>query len=187
MHVLTDIVALSNLDISDLVAMDNTYVDRLKLRRSVLDAHPEATKQCRSVAEPAVLELYEWMVSTYLPQRFPTIYKPITTASGERQLYNCVAKTAIPIRPRSPMSALDDLGEHVDTDFLVLLPSSTASDGSPIYHLEAVSISYNRVGIVSTMHDVDSTPVCNMLPCWLQYTRQLWQAARLHTQAGPRL
>ena len=121
--------------------MDNTYVDRMNLRRSVLDEHPEATKQCRDGAEPAVLELYEWLVSVYLPQRFPTIYKPTTSASGERQLYNSVSKTAIPIRPESPMSALDALGEHIDTDFLILLPSSTAADGSPIYHLEAVSIS----------------------------------------------
>ncbi|KAK5135215.1 hypothetical protein LTR08_005464 [Meristemomyces frigidus] len=125
------------MDLSELVAMDSTYADRLKLRRSVLDEHPEATKQCRSGAEPAVLELYEWMVSTYLPRRFPTIYKFTSTASGERQLYNTVSKTAMPLRPTSPMAALDTLGEHVDNDFLILLPSSTASDGSPIYHLEA--------------------------------------------------
>ena len=152
---LMEVVALSNLDLSDLVAMDNTYADRLKLRRSVLDEHPEATKQCRSVAEPAVLELYEWIVSTYLPQRFPTIYKFVSTAAGEQQLYNSVSKTAIPIRPTSPMSALDALGEHVDTDFLILLPSSTAADGSPIYHLEAVSTPYTQEESSRKLSDVD--------------------------------
>ncbi|KAK5128535.1 hypothetical protein LTR85_003206 [Meristemomyces frigidus] len=122
--------------LSELVEVDNTFKDRMEIRRSILNDHPEATKQCNKVAEAAVLEHYDWMVSTYLPRRFPTIYKPTSTAAGP-QLYNCVSKTSIPIRPASPMAALDALGEHVDTDFLILLPSSTAVDGSPIYHLEA--------------------------------------------------
>lgn len=124
------------MELSDLVAMDSTYQDRMRLRRSVLDDHPKETKQCNKVAEPAVLEFYDWMVSGYLPARFPTVYKPTVTASGP-ELRNTVAQMTIPVRPGSPMAALDILGEHVDTDFLFLLPSSTASDGSPIYHLEA--------------------------------------------------
>ncbi|KAK4547675.1 hypothetical protein LTR36_000632 [Oleoguttula mirabilis] len=129
-------MALENMPLSNLVEMDNTFQDRMKIRRSILDGHPEATKQCNKVAEAAVLEHYDWMVSTYLPQRFPTIYRPTSTASGP-QLYNSVSETHISVRPQSPMAALDTLGEHVDTDFLILLPSSTAPDGSPIYHLEA--------------------------------------------------
>lgn len=135
-HKLMVALALENMPLSNLIEMDNTFKDRMAIRRSILDEHPEETKQCNSVAEAAVLEHYDWMVSTYLPRRFPTIYKPISTASGT-QLHNTVSGTDIPRHIQSPMAALDTLGEHVDTDFLILLPSSTASDGSPIYHLEA--------------------------------------------------
>lgn len=126
------LVALENLDMSELIEMDNTYLDRMNLRRMIMDEHPAATKQCNKSAESAVFELYDWMVTTYLPMRFPTIY----SASGSA-LLNSVSHTYMPFHPQSAMAALDVLGEHVDTDFLILLPSSKAADGSPIYHLQA--------------------------------------------------
>lgn len=129
--------ALENISISELIAIDNTYLDRMNLRRSTMDEHPDATLQCNTVAEPAVLELYDWLVSTYLPQRFPMIYHPTDTA-GQPQLFNSASDSYMPIRPSSPLSALRILGENIDTDFLILLPSSTnPMDGSPIYHLQA--------------------------------------------------
>lgn len=112
--------------------MDNTYVERMEIRRSVMESNPEATLQCNHVCEPAVLELYDWMINTYLPERFPTIY-----SRTEKGLYNSASNETIPSQPTSAMAALHTLGSHVDTDFLLLRPSSTAPDGSPIYHLEA--------------------------------------------------
>ncbi|KAK0267381.1 hypothetical protein LTR35_016330 [Friedmanniomyces endolithicus] len=129
-------MALENIDISSFIEIDNTYRDRMQIRRAVMDEHREATLQCNSVAGPAVLEFYDWMLSTYLPKRFPSIYKPVATPSGPH-LHNKFSGTDLPVRPTSPMAALETLGEHVDTDFLFLLPSSTAPDGSPIYHLQA--------------------------------------------------
>ncbi|KAK1088031.1 hypothetical protein LTR33_000753 [Friedmanniomyces endolithicus] len=128
-------MALENIDIPSFIEIDNTYRDRMRLRRSVMDEHREATLQCNSVATPAVLEFYEWMLSTYLPKRFPSIYTSIVTPSGPH-LHNTVSDTDLPIRPTSPMAALETLGEHVDTDFLFLLPSR-APDGTSIYHLQA--------------------------------------------------
>ncbi|KAI7460281.1 hypothetical protein KC357_g9006 [Hortaea werneckii] len=125
-------MALENIEMSDLVQVDNTLEDRLLLRRSLLSEHPEATTQCNKVAESATLELYQWMVSTYLPKRFPSIYKWDAT-----DLYNTATHSRMPLKPTSPRAALASLGENVDTDFLILLPSSTAADGSPIYHLES--------------------------------------------------
>lgn len=122
--------------LSELIEMDNTYLDRLALRRSLMDEHPEATRQCNEVARPAVLELYDWLVSTYLPKRFPSVYKPALIPSGPA-LHNNATGHDIPLRPTSPLDALYTLGSNIDTDFLILLPSSTAADGQPIYHLEA--------------------------------------------------
>ncbi|KAI6899049.1 hypothetical protein KC318_g9215 [Hortaea werneckii] len=125
-------MALENIEMSDLAQVDSTLKDRLQLRRSLLSEHPEATTQCNKVAGSATLELYQWMVSTYLPKRFPSIYKWDGTG-----LFNTVTHSRMPLNPTSPRAALASLGENVDTDFLILLPSSTAADGSPIYHLES--------------------------------------------------
>ncbi|KAK5118011.1 hypothetical protein LTR62_004055 [Meristemomyces frigidus] len=129
-------LSTENITISNLLEMDSTYLDRIALRKEIMDKHPEATRQCNKLAEPAVLELYNWLVTTYLPLRFPTIHKLTTTVSG-RQLHNTANNTYLPVEPASPMTALYTLGHNIDTDFLLLLPSSTAPDGSPIYHLEA--------------------------------------------------
>lgn len=137
--------ALENLPFSNFIEMDDTYLDRMRLRRSILDEHPPATKQCNKSAEPAVLEFYEWMTRTYLPRRFPTVYKlrPNDTSAHDMDnlqqdcLFNAASNAEIPLHPTSAMAALDTLGEHVDTDFLILLPTSKAPDGTPIYHLEA--------------------------------------------------
>ena len=136
-------MALENITLSDLVAIDKTYVERMELRKSVMDAHYWETVRCNPACEPAAIELYEWMVGTYLPGRFPTIYKfveagdvPTDVKTSGRQLYNAVGDKYLPLKAPSALEALYTLGHNVDDEFLILLPSSTAEDGSPIYHLE---------------------------------------------------
>jgi hypothetical protein len=53
------------------------------------------------------------------------------------RLHNIPANEYIPLRASSAKEALYTLGRHVDADILTLLPISTDSDGSPIYHLQA--------------------------------------------------
>ena len=129
---------------SELVAVDNTYLERIRLRKSIMDNHPTDTYQCNPPCEPAVLELYEWIFGTYLPQRFPTMYQlvnpgqvPADSKTEGPFLDNIPANEYIPLKAQSGTEALYTLGKHVDDEFLLLLPSSTAEDGSPIYHLEA--------------------------------------------------
>ena len=140
---------MENLPLSQLLEIDNTYLDRMRLRKSLMDEHPETTVQCNSGCEPAVLELYEWLFGTYLPRRFPAMYKivspnqmPANSKTDGARLHNMVADKYIGLHPTSAKDALYTLGEHVDTDILVLLPSSTATDSSPIYHLEAFDVCF---------------------------------------------
>ena len=137
-------MALENIALSDLVAMDKTYSERMALRKFVMDAHTWETVRCNPACEPAAIELYEWMVGTYLPRRFPTIYKfveaselPSNVKTQGRHLYNVVGDKYLPLKAPSALEALYTLGHNVDDEFLILLPSSTAEDGSPIYHLQA--------------------------------------------------
>ena len=106
--------------------------------------YPKETHQCLPSCEPAVLELYEWMFGTYLPRRFPTMYKlvspsqmPADSKTNGPCLHDVPANEYIPLQACSGTEALYTLGRHVDDDFLLLLPLSKAEDGSPIYHLQA--------------------------------------------------
>jgi hypothetical protein len=133
--------ALENISLSDIVAMDNTYASRMQIRRSIMDEHPEATVQCSPVCEPAVLELHDWIFRSYLPTRFPKTYK--LRAGPEEGLLNTANDKTIPLQPSTAQEALRHLGENVDTDFLLLLPSSTSSDNEIlIYHLQAFVVCF---------------------------------------------
>jgi hypothetical protein len=149
---------------SELIQMDNTYHSRIQLRRQIMDSHPEATLACNPVAEPATFELYEWLVGTYLPRRFPTCFELVnvekvsndTVSAQQHQqpnerthLLNKITSEHIPLRTTSPLTALRTLGSHIDTDFLILLPKQTSSDDqenedSPqlAYHLEAFNTTF---------------------------------------------
>ena len=116
----------------------------MQIRKSVLDENPKDTYLCNPPCEPAVLELYEWVFGKYLPQRFPTMFKvvhpsqvPADSKTNSPCLHNIPADQYIPLKAASASEALYTLGHHVDDEFLLLLPSSTAEDGSPIYHLQA--------------------------------------------------
>ena len=136
--------ALENCPLSELIQIDDTYLDRTQLRKTLMIEHPNETIQCNTPCESAVLELHDWIFKIYLPRRFPTMYKllnpghvPADHKVDGQCLYNIASHQCIPLRPSSALEALRILGEHVDTDFLILLPSSTAPDGSLIYHLQA--------------------------------------------------
>lgn len=132
-------MALENISLSDIITMDNTYAERMQIRRQIMEEHTDATVRCNSVCASAVLELHDWMFGTYLPRRYPTLYKRISKHDEKsvEQLYNTASKEYIPVQEHEPMAALRALGSHVDTDFLLLLPSSTSADGQPLYHLQA--------------------------------------------------
>ena len=136
--------ALENCPLSEYLEIDKTYLDRTKLRQSIMDQHPLQTYQCNAACESAVFEMYEWMFGTYLPQRFPEMFKIVDSARAALDLkargpylFNVPTGEYIPLAPALVLQALYTLGRNVDDDILILLPSSKAEDGSPIYHLEA--------------------------------------------------
>jgi hypothetical protein len=71
--------------------------------------------------KPAVDEFYIWLATTYLPNRFPTIF---TLDSPSSTLLNQAASESIPLcPPPDPVKALEILGKNIDADFLFLMPS----------------------------------------------------------------
>lgn len=109
--------------------MDNTYTARIALRRNLISSRPHDVLAVTPVIEPSVLEFYSWLMLTYLPLRFPTVF---TLLDGKGGLKNLVTREELPLTPSSALQALEIIGGNIDDDFLFLLP--TAEEGK--YRLE---------------------------------------------------
>lgn len=125
---------------SDLIAMDNTYVSRIKLRSELIEHKKYDVLARRPAVDPAVMEFYVWMIAEYLPQRFPTVYT--TMPDG---LYNTVTGRTLPLNPMDAEEALTLLGTNVDCDFLFLLPIPADDADYP----ELDGIKYRLEGFVT--------------------------------------
>ncbi|GAB7323927.1 hypothetical protein MBLNU13_g07348t3 [Cladosporium sp. NU13] len=164
-------MALEMISLSDLLQMDKTYLSRIKLRRQLMNDHPDATLACNDVAGPAALELYDWLVGTYLPKRFPTCFSLVvkheaTAAAAESDsnnrkpppasipnqqpthLLNHITSEHIPLHQSNPLTALHALSSHIDTDFLILLPQHQTpttpqeQPSQPTYHLQSFTTTF---------------------------------------------
>ncbi|KAJ5687744.1 hypothetical protein N7536_010363 [Penicillium majusculum] len=141
----------NNLDPSELLPMDKTYKDRLALRKSVLEQHhdvvvainndqtPEEDPRIR----PAISELYNFVLGTYLPTRYPSMFK----LNAESSIFqNLVTGTTWPttLSPTTPaIQALEILSQTVDDDFLILLPELSPDAGEqPKYVLQAHAVCF---------------------------------------------
>lgn len=135
MNLLLTVTAIENTTLSDLVAMDNTYLSRIGLRKSLIQNRQSDVLAVKPVVSTAVLEFYDWLITTYLPRHFPTLFT-ILPSTGLR---NHVTGEVLPLKPSSAEEALRVIGANIDDDFLFLLPipegDGDASDAGK-YRLE---------------------------------------------------
>ncbi|KAF2457881.1 hypothetical protein BDY21DRAFT_385566 [Lineolata rhizophorae] len=141
-------MALENLNMSELVLMDKNYLERLRIRRKLLENEPTTVVCASETIGPAVSELYTWITRTYLPQRYPSMFNFIDQPDSKGLtplLRNLVTNETLPTTGLSTTDALRTLGAHVDEDFLLLLPSPSTSTAAttavekpdrPSYRLE---------------------------------------------------
>ena len=129
-------IALETTSPSDLVPMDSTYLNRISLRKRLMETDLEEIIQSGSTStHPAIDELYSWLVGAYLPSRYPTMFR-IISLSGEAEkpkewliMRSLVTGEDYPMEPPSdPTEALKVLCALVDEDLLILLPALD-SDG----------------------------------------------------------
>ncbi|KAF2028015.1 hypothetical protein EK21DRAFT_102105 [Setomelanomma holmii] len=126
-------MAIENTSLSDLIAMDSTFPSRCSIRTNLIATQRHEVLAANPRSYPAVLELYHWLVNTYLPTRFPSVYTPCGL-----DLRNNVTSSLLPCRlgPHDAERALRVLGQNIDNEFLILLPS-TDPKNSGKYRLEA--------------------------------------------------
>lgn len=112
--------------------MDKTYKERLALRRSLLEKYHDTVVAVNNDSDKrvraAVCELYTFLMGTYLPGRYPTMFK-LHRAEYETgnvaMLHNLVTGEIWPVElsPEAPtIRALETLVKVVDEDILILLP-----------------------------------------------------------------
>lgn len=125
--------------------MDRTYAERLQYRSKIL-------KKSANIAigvhddkriRPAVLELYTFLLGTYLPKRFPNMFKLhfASFETGDQFMFeNLITKQIFPTVPTKVTTTdtlLRTLGVTIDTDFLFLLPEQASESDDPKYVLQA--------------------------------------------------
>jgi hypothetical protein len=114
-------MGLTTTTFSDLLQIDSNYLTRLHLRTQIIKGHHSITIQASPTITPAVNELYTWLVTTYLPTRFPSLF---TISPSNSSLLNHATSLSLPLTPSSsPIQTLELLGQNLDEDFLFLLPS----------------------------------------------------------------
>ncbi|KAI9815267.1 MAG: hypothetical protein M1827_002747 [Pycnora praestabilis] len=119
-------MGLETITASELIVMDNNYLKRVTLRQKIMAEHSETVLGASDSVKPAVDEFYTWMMGTYLPQRYPTMFKlsTATTTVAHPALFNTITRTTYPTHPpTSALTALRNLGSFLDEDILFLLPS----------------------------------------------------------------
>ena len=112
--------------------------------------HPLKTLAANSIAAPAVTELYDWLMSTYLPERYPTMFKIHNNDLRCKVTEESLPSTVSHLLQRSScsgsedshepdLSALRNISSIIDTEFLILLPSPTQpSSDTPTSHAATI-------------------------------------------------
>lgn len=101
-------------------ALTNNMPSASKERKRILAQYPGALG-CLPAAEPMVRELYAYLVTHYLPRRYPTVFR-LDAAAGS--LVNGALGERLPLAsPADIVETLRLLALVVDEDFLMLLPS----------------------------------------------------------------
>lgn len=100
---------------SDLITIDRDYLDRVMLRKSLIEKHPATVHGCTEHGGAAVEELYTYLME-YLPTRYPTVFNRV-----DDKLYNrATGKMVDTTPPRDAEDALKVLGETVEEDLFLL-------------------------------------------------------------------
>ncbi|KAI6750771.1 hypothetical protein HG530_014221 [Fusarium avenaceum] len=103
---------------SELITIDEDYLDRITHRRSIIATHGATVHGSTPEGDAAVRELYTFLLTEQLPKRFPTIFQ---LSEDNSSCENLVTGMTFPTIPDGNMdAALRVLGETIEEDFFLL-------------------------------------------------------------------
>ncbi|KJK80790.1 hypothetical protein H634G_03939 [Metarhizium anisopliae BRIP 53293] len=103
---------------SRLITIDRDYLDRVTLRRSLIDEKGHAVHGYLPRGKESVAELYTYLLRDYLPARYPTMFR---IGPDGTVFENTVTGRTFPIQPPEDAdAALRTLGETVEEDLFLL-------------------------------------------------------------------
>lgn len=111
-------MAVQNSSPADLIVMDHNYEDRVLERRQLMAENPTIVLGAIPRAKEAVEETYSFLLSQYLPQRFPTMF----SLSDDGKIFrNGITGASFPtLPPDDSVQALRRLGETIEDDIFLL-------------------------------------------------------------------
>ncbi|EXA32997.1 hypothetical protein FOVG_15803 [Fusarium oxysporum f. sp. pisi HDV247] len=108
-------MGLEKCTFSDIIPIDKTLEERLALRRKIVREHSDMVIASEPCSEAAVKEFYLWMVKTYLPRRYSSLY------CLEADMLVGPASTRLPLDPPSDVKTiLRLLAENIDAELFFL-------------------------------------------------------------------
>ncbi|KAL1866261.1 hypothetical protein Plec18167_009101 [Paecilomyces lecythidis] len=119
------IAGIQDATISELIEIDRNYLDRITLRKKIMEEHPETVLGAKERVRPVVDEFYTWLVGNYLPTRYPRMFQ-LHPPVGEKPalLHNLVTDDRYHLVPKErAIDTLRDMGGLVEDDLLFLMPS----------------------------------------------------------------
>ncbi|KAJ5738626.1 hypothetical protein N7493_001781 [Penicillium malachiteum] len=114
-------MGIKNETLSNLITVDNQYLDRTTIRRNIVEKYQHTVHGCLPGGEDAVRELYSYLLSHHLPNRFPSLFR-----LSRGQFLNTITKRAFPVEPpEDPNLCLRILAETVEEDIFLLKETET--------------------------------------------------------------
>lgn len=111
-------MAVQNSSPAELIVMDQNYEDRVLERRQLMAQNPTIVLGAIPRARAAVEEVYSFLLSDYLPRRFPTMF---SLSDDGKTFRNGVTGASFPtLPPDDSVEALRRLGETIEDDMFLL-------------------------------------------------------------------
>lgn len=112
-------MGLRKTTVNTITRIDQQYVERIEERKKILKKYPGALG-CIPSGEPMVRDFYTFLVTHYLPKRYPTCF-----TIGKKGLHNKILDEHLSLTPPTDIiDVLRVIALTVDEDFLMLQPDS---------------------------------------------------------------